>query len=76
MSEPVPMITMDEYMEAQESDLGWCTSCKKLAGECVEPDAEDYECTLCGEMTVTGIESALMEGLVAIDTESSDGAQL
>jgi PHP family Zn ribbon phosphoesterase len=60
-------ITMDQYNEAREAYLGFCTACNKFTTGCVEPDAHEYECESCGELTVMGVEDALMEELIEVN---------
>lgn len=58
-------ITLDRLIEAVDrshsstDNPGFCTSCGEEA-EGVEPDAEDYECASCGEMTMSGAEQLLI----------------
>ncbi len=54
-------IDTDALIEAIESDesLGYCTTCGEEQGDC-EPDAREYECESCGEMTVFGAEELLI----------------
>ncbi len=60
----VNLVAMDEFSEATEFNYGWCTNCKEFCGECCEPDAENYECPVCGENTCYGAEQALILGLI------------
>ena len=56
-----PKITLDQIMQAVEADegTGFCIRCGfETMG--VEPDAERYECTDCGEMGVYGAFSLLL----------------
>jgi predicted RNA-binding Zn-ribbon protein involved in translation (DUF1610 family) len=51
-----------------ESNDGFCTHCGEwtaLGG--VEPDAHEYECDECGNMTVYGAEECVMMGIVPED---------
>ena len=46
---------------------GYCETCDEVdehAG--CEPDAENYECPCCGEMTLHGLEYAFMAGMVEV----------
>lgn len=53
-----------DYLEAVDSDMGWCVECKEFTTGMVEPDAREYDCDDCGQPTVYGAEQALMEGLI------------
>lgn len=65
-----------DYEDACDSDEGWCTTCKKFSGECVEPDAEGYPCDICNTNSVIGAENALIAGYIAFfeDGESSSSS--
>lgn len=56
-------------MEAAEGYIGWCTTCSGFTRECTEPDAQDYDCPVCGENTVVGAEDALVMGLITFDND-------
>jgi len=62
----IEMIQMDEedFREAAEDFMGWCTLCNAFTRPHTEPDAEDYDCPCCGHDTVMGAENALFEGLI------------
>jgi predicted RNA-binding Zn-ribbon protein involved in translation (DUF1610 family) len=45
---------------------GICESCGAVRWGETEPDAEEYPCEECGEDTVTGIENALLGGIICI----------
>jgi len=55
-------ITESEYHEAENNYLGYCPKCDALTREMTEPDAEGYDCPECGENTVQGVMTALLEG--------------
>ena len=57
-------ITEDEYNDAQEGSMGFCTECKRFTRDTTEPDAEGYDCPNCEQNTVVGVETALISGLV------------
>ena len=58
-------ITESQYIEACEENAGFCTTCRDIVFDVFcEPDAKGYECPECGEHAVTGMEQALIEGLV------------
>ncbi len=56
-------VTKQEIEEAKELNLGFCTQCEEWTGECVEPDARNYECPDCNSPTVVGFETLLFEVL-------------
>jgi hypothetical protein len=59
-------ISEERYHEVADSYEGFCTSCQDFTRECTEPDAEDYDCPVCEENSVVGVELALMMGLIDI----------
>ena len=61
------LVHIDDYEDAVERYLGWCTSCKDFTREQTEPDAEEYLCPICDEDTVFGAENAYIDGLFEID---------
>ena len=58
-------ITEDEYNDACRNNEGWCTECEDFTT--VEPDAEGYECNVCGEYKVMGAEDAMMSGAFELE---------
>lgn len=58
-------VTAERVMEAVRhrfsclDDPGFCIRCGADA-DCVEPDARDYECEICGEPGVYGAEELLL----------------
>lgn len=60
------LIPRDQIMAAHErrrtscDDPGFCLACGADA-DGVEPDAREYECEVCGEFAVFGIEELVME---------------
>lgn len=61
-------ITEKEYRAHCNAMDGVCLACKEFTTGGVEPDAENYECPMCGENEVFGTEQALMlEELDIID---------
>lgn len=52
----------EDFVEAMESNQGWCTHCEEFTADGVEPDAIGYKCPVCERMTVMGAEQALIEG--------------
>jgi hypothetical protein len=57
-------VSMEEFKEAQENYLGWCTHCQDFCGEECESDAEEYECPVCEQKTCYGADQALIMGLI------------
>ena len=47
---------LDQLMDesTMSNPTGYCTNCEELQFECAEPDAENYECEVCGERTFQG----------------------
>ena len=67
MAKEVGMVSEEEYSDATNDYQGWCTTCQEFNGESCEPDAEHYECPVCGENTCYGAEQALVLGLIDIE---------
>jgi len=57
-------ISEEEYIEAAESNLGFCTNCQEFTHDSCEPDAHKYTCPECEENTVYGAEEALLLNLI------------
>jgi len=58
-----PKITPEQIMNAVTDDegVGFCLACgEEVMG--VEPDAEKYQCEICGESKVYGAEQLLIMG--------------
>ena len=55
-------VSMTDYEAATESYTGWCVTCQEFTRGCTEPDAENYDCPICGENTVMGAQQALIAG--------------
>lgn len=55
-------MTEQEYLQAVEDNMGFCTTCHAFTREGTEPDAEGYDCPQCGELTVMGAEQAMLTG--------------
>lgn len=53
-------ISMEEYETAIEEDQGWCIICCAFTRDMTEPDAEEYDCPVCGENGVMGAKQALL----------------
>ena len=61
-------VTREDYQQACDDSMGFCTVCKSFTRECTEPDAEDYDCDCCGEETsVVGAENALIMNLIELE---------
>lgn len=58
---PERKVTIEQIMEAIKADdnIGFCTACGAEATG-VEPDAENYECEVCGQHEVFGAEQLLI----------------
>jgi hypothetical protein len=54
-----------EFHYMNENSEGLCVACGSVAGG-VEPDAERYECEVCGDPFVWGIPQLLIMGRVEI----------
>lgn len=65
-------MTENEYTEACESNMGYCTNCKDFTTDSCEPDARKYKCDVCDLRTVFGAEEALMMGIIEIDEPNAD----
>lgn len=50
-----------EYREARDLYRGYCSTCADWTRDCTEPDAEEYDCPVCGQDTVVGADNWLME---------------
>jgi hypothetical protein len=61
----VPMTAADSSKPATAIQ-GFCTNCKRMTSDGVEPDAREYECERCGERSVYGAEEALFMNLIEI----------
>ena len=59
-------MTTEEWSEHRGSYDGICLACGDIQEGGVEPDAKEYECSICGEKKVQGIEHALMTGTIEI----------
>lgn len=51
----------EEYLEARDTYLGYCTECKDWTRDSTEPDAEGYDCPVCDQDTVIGADNYLMQ---------------
>lgn len=59
----------EEFQEAVDHYIGYCTTCKKFTRECTEGDATDYDCEQCGCNTVVGAENAMIMGLLTFEED-------
>jgi hypothetical protein len=57
---------MFEIEDAISDNTGFCSYCEDFTNDGVEPDAQEYECEVCGQDTVYGAEEALLRGLIRI----------
>lgn len=64
------IITIEDYRQMEHNMQGICTACGAIR-ESTEPDAEEYECDSCGEVSVVGIMTALDDGVVVLEEEAS-----
>lgn len=64
-------LTFDDYNSALENYQGICLECEEFQ-DCVEPDAEDYECECCGAHKVIGMEIGLMLSEIEINETPED----
>lgn len=58
-------LTERQYLDADESNTGFCLACKAEAGP-VEPDARRYLCEVCGKRQVYGVSELLIMGQLDI----------
>ena len=58
------VVSEEDFVEAQENYLGWCSICKDFSREECEPDAREYDCPTCDNNTVYGADEALLMGLI------------
>jgi hypothetical protein len=58
-------MTLAEYQYMDENCEGLCVACG-FVDDCVEPDAERYECVECESKAVYGIPQLLIMGRVEI----------
>lgn len=80
MSRPSARVRIDrrvsmaasEFEEACDAYQGFCTNCRRITSDSVEPDAREYECESCGERTVYGAEEALFMDLIEIVPADDD----
>lgn len=63
------VIPASRYNEASSEYLGWCLRCKDFTRDCTEPDASEYDCPDCGNLSVLGAENALLSGYIVIDLD-------
>lgn len=66
MNTPTP-ISESRYLEADDSNEGWCTECQDFTHDSCEPDARQHECPICEQPTVFGAAEALLQGLITIE---------
>lgn len=59
-------VSMEEYWHYRNELVGFCTACQDWTRECTEPDAREYDCPVCEELTVFGTEEAMLMGLLEV----------
>lgn len=59
-------VSTEDYKNAEEESLGWCTECQEFTTDCCELDARQYKCDECDARTVFGAEEALLTGLITL----------
>ena len=59
-------ISEEEYLDNEDSYMGFCTNCNEFTRCETEPDAEDYDCPECEDDSVIGAMTAMMEGYIKI----------
>lgn len=62
-------VKVEDYNEAVDQYLGWCTVCKDFTRDSTEPDASGYDCPECEENSVMGAENALILGVIIFEEE-------
>ncbi len=55
-----------EIQDAEDLCFGFCLACGEVREDC-EPDAERYDCDVCGERAVYGPHWIVMSGLIGED---------
>lgn len=63
-------MTEEEFFHFRSSNAGVCRSCRMvIEGEGIEPDGDEYECPLCDNATVCGMELALILDLCNLEVK-------
>ena len=65
MNTQTTRIAYVDFLTAQQNYEGFCTTCQRFTNTETEPDAVQYECVECGNMTVYGTDEAVLMGLIA-----------
>lgn len=60
-------MSFENFRAACDSYDGFCTNCNDITNSGVEPDARRYDCEVCGERAVYGMEEALMNGSIQVE---------
>lgn len=61
-------IHSSEYFSHNSECNGYCENCDEITNfGSVEPDAREYQCDICGEMSVMGIEEAMIDGQISVE---------
>jgi len=68
----MPRVAGFTYRDMCDDNMGWCPDCQDFTRDCTEPDAENYDCPLCGGDSVMGAEQALLLGKIDIYEEDDD----
>jgi hypothetical protein len=56
-------LKVEDFHTHVENNDGYCTVCDDVTRTGgTEPDAREYPCPKCGQLTVMGVEQALVEG--------------
>lgn len=55
--------TLEQIQDADDQQEGFCVECG-VTRECCEPDAREYKCEACGQLTVYGAQELIIMELV------------
>jgi hypothetical protein len=65
MNNNTTIVSEEDFVDASDNYIGWCTICKKFTRDQTEPDARFYNCDQCGDPhSVVGAEEALISCLI------------
>jgi translation initiation factor 2 beta subunit (eIF-2beta)/eIF-5 len=56
----------EEYQNGVNNNYGLCLNCGEIREEFTEGDAEEYECSECGQYRCMGFQMALPAGYIEI----------
>ncbi len=66
-------LTEEQYHNHCAQDDGYCAGCDDITRfGSTEPDAEGYVCDGCGGAKVSGVEQAVVAGLIEIISDDED----